>query len=86
MYPPRRSGVAHAIVWVAVHVIVIASAAAYVMLRTWQHTHSRLQTTLAVVLFVAILRLARVKQQSMARKRIVRELPRFYDYDGSTAL
>ena len=86
--PPRERGVAFALTWYLLHIVAVGGGATFVVLRTWQHTHSRTQTTLAVVMFAAVLKIISIRQRVARRNGLKRQLklPRYYDSDGTTAI
>ena len=83
---PRVHGVAAALGRFMFHVVVFVGGALFVVLRTWQRTHSRTQTTLAAVLFAAIVKIISTRQRLARRRKMSESLPRYYDSRGTTAL
>lgn len=83
---PRARGVAAALMRFLFHVVVFVGGALFVVIRTWQSTRSRLQTTLAAILFAAIIRIISTQQRLARRRRMSESLPRYYDSRGTTAL
>jgi len=85
--PSRRRGIAYALTWFLMHIIAAGGGGTYVVLRTWQHTHSRMQTTLAAILFMAVLRIVSISQRKAHRAELRANLPRYYNCpDGTTAI
>ena len=83
---PRARGVAAALARFLFHVVVFVGGALFVVTRTWQRTHSHLQTTLAAVLFAAIVKIVSTRQRLAHRRNLRDALPRYYDSRGTTAL